>query len=73
MTDEEILEILDPEQIDEGKKKSLLSEELPKLEKTPSEQVIQGIMRLIRKPTIPEASEGVYDEAVKYLKSICRY
>ena len=53
--------------------KNLLSEELPKLEKAPSEQVIQGIMRLIRKPTIPEASEGVYDDAVKYLKSICRY
>lgn len=73
MTEEEILEILDQDQTDEEKKKKLLAEELPELDAPPSEKVIQGIMRLIRKPTIPEASERVYDEAVKYLKSICRY
>ena len=72
MTDEEMLQVLDPEQTDEAKKKELIGE-LSKLDAPPSEQIVQAVMRLIRKPTIPEASEKVYDEAVAYLKSICRY
>ena len=72
MTDEEMLQVLDANQSDENKKKELIKE-LSQLDIPPSEQIVQAVMRLIRKPTIPEASENVYDAAVAYLKSICRY
>ena len=72
MTEEEMISVLDPDQTDEAKKKDLIRE-LGGLESPPSEQVIQTLMRVIRKPTIPEASERVYDDALEYLKSINRY
>ena len=72
MTEEEMISVLDPDQTDEAKKKELIRE-LGKLESPPSEQVIQTLMRIIRKPTIPEASERVYDDVLDYLKSINRY
>lgn len=72
MTEEEMISVLDPEQTDEAEKKELIKE-LGNLDCPPSEQVIQTLMRIIRKPTIPEASERVYDDALEYLKSINRY
>lgn len=71
MTEEEMLEVLGSEQTDEQKKKDLIKE--LSAGDPPGETVIQAMMRIIRKPTIPEASENVYDCVLEYLKSICRY
>ena len=73
MTEEEMIDALIPDQEDEAKKISLINDELAGLENPPGEAVIQALMRIIRKPTIPEASERVYDAAVEYLKGINRY
>lgn len=70
MTVEEMLEVLESEQ--EDKKKDLVKE-LSGQEEPPCENVIQAMMRIIKKPTIPEASEGVYDAILEYLKGINRY
>lgn len=71
MTSEELIEIFDAEQNDENKKKEVVKALVGK--ETPEEKVIQTLFRIIRKPTIPEASEGVYDAVLEYLKSINRY
>ena len=73
MTSEELIKIFDPEQTDESLKVKTIKEDISGLETPPEENVIQALMRIIKKPTIPEASEGVYDAVVAYLKSICRY
>ena len=73
MTEEEMLDALKPDQEDEAKKISLINDELAGLGNPPGEAVIQALMRIVRKPTIPEASERVYDAAVEYLKGINRY
>ena len=58
--------------ITEAGKKELIKK-LVSLDTPPSEPVIQALMRIIKKPSIPEASQGVFDDTVDYLKSICRY
>ena len=73
MDETSILQELSPDQTDEQLKLKLLNEILPAEDKAPDENIVQAIFRIIRKPTIPEASEGVYDAAVTYLKSISRY
>ena len=72
MTEEEMIKVLDKENTDEAAKIELIKS-MADLQKPPSEPVIQELMRIIRKPDIPEAAEGVYDAAVGYLKSISRY
>ncbi|MBQ3404260.1 MAG: DNA-processing protein DprA [Oscillospiraceae bacterium] len=61
------------EQTDEEKKKDLITNEIPKLGEHPSEEIVRILFRIIKKPTINEATSGVYDAAVSYLKSIQRY
>lgn len=73
MDAEEIKNILDAEQTDEEKKKDLITNEIPKLGEHPSEEIVRILFRIIKKPTINEATSGVYDAAVSYLKSIQRY
>ncbi len=72
METDDIIKTLSSEATDEAAKLDLLQKKLPEGD-PPEEKVIQAIMRIIRKPNIPEASEGVYDAAVSYLKSIQRY
>ena len=73
MEKEEIIRIFDPEQTDEELKKKTIKDEFEGLESPPVEEVIQTLMRIIKKPTISEASNGVYDAVVSYLKSISRF
>lgn len=72
MTEEEMISTLDRDNSDEGSKKELIKK-LVCLDAPPSEAVIQALMRIIKKPSIPEASQGVFDDTAAYLKSICRY
>jgi len=72
MTEEDMISVLDRDNSDEESKKELIKK-LVSLDTPPSEPVIQALMRIIKKPSIPEASQGVFDDTVDYLKSICRY
>lgn len=72
MTEEDMISVLDRDNSDEESKKELIKS-LTELEVPPAEPVIRALMRIIKKPSIPEASQGVFDDTVDYLKSICRY
>lgn len=51
-------------------KVKMIRDDLAEREMSPDETVIQPLMRIIRKPSIPETYEGVYDAVVDYFKSI---
>ncbi len=68
-----IIKVLDKEQGNEEWKVNVIQELIPKIDGGANEAVVQALIRLVRRPTIEESTDGPCAEAKIYLQSINRY